>query len=242
MIRGGVIKYIITIKEKLMSINSVAASNTAYLAWQANNNNSIGQNLQNLSNALNSGNLTDAQSAFASITQNLQSTGGNYSNTGSQLSASLQSLQTALQSGDLASAQQALSTFQQNAQTISGKSNNTQNKQNDEDGSTSTTSSASNSTQALLQAFFGGLASMQTALSSGSLDDANDAFSQLNSNSGALSILTGDSQGSQTLQSLQGSLQAGDVNAAQSSLSSLIQNIKSSTNGNAIGNIVDVDS
>jgi hypothetical protein len=79
------------------------------------------QDFKALQSALQSGDLSGAQQAFASLQQDLPGTaqianGSNQSNPVSKVSQDFQALQSALQSGDLATAQQAFSTLQQDLQ------------------------------------------------------------------------------------------------------------------------------
>jgi thioredoxin-like negative regulator of GroEL len=76
---------------------------------------SFRQTFGQLVNALQSGNLTAAQSAYSSLTQ----AGGGNSN--SPFAAALQQIGDALQSGDLGKAQQALAQLQQQLQSARGK-------------------------------------------------------------------------------------------------------------------------
>ncbi len=91
-----------------MSIGSVSSSTTPYST--SNTKKPQNQDLLNLGKALQSGNLSDAQSAFASFTQNLPGTSstGPFSSSGT-LGADVKSLQSALQSGNVSGAQQAFS-------------------------------------------------------------------------------------------------------------------------------------
>jgi hypothetical protein len=81
------------------------------------------QQLLALAKAINSGNLTGAQQAFAQLSQTLggNSNGGGGSNTNTNnpndpFSQALDAIGQALQSGDISGAQQALASLQQQAQ------------------------------------------------------------------------------------------------------------------------------
>jgi hypothetical protein len=91
-----------------MSIGSVSSSTYPYST--SNTQKPQNQDLLNLGKALQSGNLADAQSAFASFTQNLPGTSstGPFSSSGT-LGTDVKSLQSALQSGNVSGAQQAFS-------------------------------------------------------------------------------------------------------------------------------------
>jgi soluble cytochrome b562 len=106
-----------------MSVSSVSSATNLY---QTSYNNGFAQSIQDfnaLKNALQSGNLSNAQSAFATWQQDIQNDPRmqsllNGSQSGSsQISQDYQSLQSALQSGDVASAQKAFASFQQDLQT-----------------------------------------------------------------------------------------------------------------------------
>jgi hypothetical protein len=73
------------------------------------------QDFQSLANALQSGNLADAQKAFAQLQSDGLNTGQTQSSNsqGSGQSSPLQALTTALQNGDLSGAQQAFAQLQQ---------------------------------------------------------------------------------------------------------------------------------
>jgi hypothetical protein len=95
-----------------MSISNVSSGTPVYQASQPD---SLRQNFQQLSQSLQTGNLANAQQAYAALMQNLPSP-----NTSSPSGASnnpfqqgLAAVGTALQSGDLAGAQQALQTIAQ---------------------------------------------------------------------------------------------------------------------------------
>lgn len=91
-----------------MSIGSVSSS--TYPSSTSNIQRPQNQDLLNLGKALQSGNLSDAQSAFTSFTQNLPgaSSSGPFSSSGT-LGTDVKSLRSALQSGDVSGAQQAFS-------------------------------------------------------------------------------------------------------------------------------------
>src|SRR5580765_4790505 len=93
-----------------MSISSVSASTTP--AYQPPQNN-IRQNFQQLAQALQSGDLSNAQAAYASLIQNLPNqTQNGSSNSSNPFQQAIASIGSALQSGDLNGAQQTLQTLQ----------------------------------------------------------------------------------------------------------------------------------
>jgi thioredoxin-like negative regulator of GroEL len=103
---------------------------------------SFRQTFGQLVNALQSGNLTAAQSAYSSLTQ----AGGGNSN--SPFAAALQQIGDALQSGDLGKAQQALAQLQQQLQSARGAHHHGghHHRADNDDKSKSTTAPASTTT------------------------------------------------------------------------------------------------
>jgi hypothetical protein len=100
-----------------MSVSGVSSGDNSYWQSMQSTNTQRRQDVKALSDALNNGDLSAAQSAFA----NLKSLGGPQppqasSSQPSQGSAAnpLQSLASALQSGDLAGAQAAFATLEKN--------------------------------------------------------------------------------------------------------------------------------
>ncbi len=219
-----------------MSINSISGASRIYQSQQTNNSSSIRKDFQDLGSALNSGNITDAQSAFATILQTIQGNGGNSGSSNSQLSADFQSLQSALNSGDITSAQKVYATIQKDMKGVHGHHHH--HKDGDQNSSSSSTDS-SNTMQNSFQTLIAGLGNLQSALTSGSSTDAQNAFNILQNNNSTTDILSGNSQASQVLQTLQTALGSGDVNSAQNSYSALMQSIQNMFNGNATGNIID---
>ncbi len=95
-----------------MAISGVSLGSAAGLQ----NPNDPRQQFLQLAKAINSGNLTAAQQAFAALSQTLgnSSSGGNNANTPNDpVSQALAAIGQALQSGDIAGAQQALASLQQ---------------------------------------------------------------------------------------------------------------------------------
>jgi|GEM_PF-2004394 hypothetical protein len=172
-----------------MSIDSISANNAAYTTATTNNNlpgGQLGQDFQSLAKALSSGDLGSAKTAFASIQTDIQNgPGGSASASTSSSSSSgsssstnpLQALAAALKSGNLQDAQQAFAALQQ-----SGKGHHHHHHKESGTASANSTDS-SNSANGTgsgngIQSDFKALA---TALSSGSLSDAQTAFSTLQS-------------------------------------------------------------
>ncbi len=90
-----------------MSISSISTNTPAYQPPQPNG---ARQNFQQLSQAVQSGDLASAQQAYAALTQNLPSQGANAGN--GQFQQAIQSIGSALQSGNISGAQNALQALQ----------------------------------------------------------------------------------------------------------------------------------
>jgi ribosomal protein S20 len=109
-----------------MTISSVSTGTTA--SYTPNNQQKdVRNSFKQLADAINSGNLQDAQNAFDSLAgllnYNQQGTSAAPSQTasgGSDLSSLLNQIGSALQSGDLDQAKQALTNLQQSAQAGKG--------------------------------------------------------------------------------------------------------------------------
>jgi hypothetical protein len=105
-------------KEEAMSSLSVNSLTNPYQAYAQNASNQQQSTFQTLSNALSSGNLSAAQTAFASIQQSNQNQSGQQSNqSNSSVNNDIQSLANALNSGNVGSAQQAFAQLQKDMQT-----------------------------------------------------------------------------------------------------------------------------
>ncbi len=98
-----------------MTISGISSSSTVYQADTATKLAQQKKDFQSLADALKSGNLADAQKAFAQLQSDgvkISQTQSSNSQTSSQ-SSPLQALSGALQNGDLAGAQQAFAQLQQ---------------------------------------------------------------------------------------------------------------------------------
>jgi outer membrane protein assembly factor BamD (BamD/ComL family) len=131
--------------------------------WQAQAQ-KIQSEFQQLGQDLQAGNITQAQSDFSTLSQNISSP----MQTNSSLSQAFAALGTALQSGNLAAAQKAYSTLQQDVQQTG------QGHHHHHAGGSSQTNNSS--TGNLLSQLFDSLGS---ALQSGSLSTAQTAYSTL---------------------------------------------------------------
>jgi hypothetical protein len=93
-----------------MSISSISSSAPVYQPPQQD---PVSQNFQQLAQALQSGDLSSAQAAYTTLTQNLPNkTADGASSQNTPFQQGLAALGTALQSGNLSGAQQALQTLQ----------------------------------------------------------------------------------------------------------------------------------
>ena len=93
-----------------MSISSISSNTPVYQPPQQDPAN---QNFQQLAQALQSGDLSSAQAAYATLTQNLPNKSANgASSQNNPFQQGLAAIGTALQSGNLSGAQQALQTLQ----------------------------------------------------------------------------------------------------------------------------------
>lgn len=112
-----------------MNVSSVTSGRTPYTnPYQTNFRQGL-QDFESLANALQSGNLSSAQSAFSSLGQDLpgmsqllqaSSSSESSATQNSPIVKDLQSLQSALQSGDLSGAQKAFANLQQSLQQTGG--------------------------------------------------------------------------------------------------------------------------
>lgn len=92
-----------------MGVSSVGPGNQSYVPPGSASSNQRFKDLQNLDQALQSGNLANAQAAFSTFQQNLSTSNSTQtpSSSNSAVSKDLQSIQSALKSGDLSGAQKA---------------------------------------------------------------------------------------------------------------------------------------
>src|SRR6185295_2693196 len=104
-----------------MNISGVSSTNSPY-DYQTQIQSSFKQraeDFKSLESALQSGDLSGAQQAFATLTQDgrpVQQAGSAGKSGNGQAATDFQALQTALQSNDLAEAQKAFSTLKQDIQ------------------------------------------------------------------------------------------------------------------------------
>lgn len=96
-----------------MSIGSISSLTYAYPPTSQQN--ALQQDFQSLSQAIQSGNLSAAQQAYASLTQNMpaQGTSGSSNSQNNPFQQAIASIGSALQSGNISGAQSALQSLQQ---------------------------------------------------------------------------------------------------------------------------------
>jgi ribosomal protein S20 len=104
----------------IMSVSGISSGNNLYPAALQSVNSQRRTDFQALGSALQSGDLTGAQAAFAALQRDLQGAGQTQAQSGVQSAAQsdYQNLASALQSGDLSSAQKAFAALQQDLQTV----------------------------------------------------------------------------------------------------------------------------
>jgi hypothetical protein len=118
-------RLIIQERSSIMSVGAVSFNNFSATGMPGGMNGAK-QDFKALQDALNAGDLSDAQKAFSSIQQdfqNIQQTRGAQANSqasGGQLQQDFQAIQSALNSGDIDGAKQALATFQQDVKKAHG--------------------------------------------------------------------------------------------------------------------------
>ena len=105
-----------------MTVSAIGSDNNSYIASLQADLKKQAQDFTDLSSALQSGDLSSAQSAFTAFQQDItnmqQTSGGQQSGQNNQLTTDMSSLGSALQSGDLSGAQKAFSTLQQDMQKV----------------------------------------------------------------------------------------------------------------------------
>lgn len=253
-----------------MSISAITASTATSTIQSATSRQHRTNPVQQLFNAIKSGDLTAAQTAYQQLLANAPSSSSTGSTSASSTSASsgsssssssanplqqlLDQLGTALQSGDISSAQTALSSFLANApggsggnggdQSTTGKaisslfsaiqSGDLSTAQSDYatvsallsgTGSTTVTGSGTSATGGTGQDSFQQLISqIGTALQSGDISSAQSALSQFQSDTPPPPPPPGngpDSSTGKAISSLFSSIQSGDLTSAQSAYASL---------------------
>lgn len=103
-----------------MSISSVSTSQSTSQAYMQNDRAQFKQDFQDLSQALQSGDMSAAQDAMSKIQQLQQNKTGGTKGAQGAFSQDLETLASAISSGDLEASKNAFSTLQQNMQTHKG--------------------------------------------------------------------------------------------------------------------------
>jgi ribosomal protein S20 len=98
-----------------MSLSGVSSGTPVYANPIQNNFKQRSDDFKALKSALQSGDISAAQSAFSTFKQDLQTAKSSSNNT-SQPSQDFQSLESALSSGDISAAQKAFASFQSDVQ------------------------------------------------------------------------------------------------------------------------------
>lgn len=179
----------------ISSISSVASGYQPTLNNWLNNLSQIRQGFKDLASALQSGDLTAAQTAFASLQQLLpNSSAGNQTQNGQQgsgqnpFATDFSALAKALQSGDLSAAQTAFAKLQQDTQSVQGHHHHHHHKASASTQSTASTTSSSSvgSTAGSGQNQFAtDFSALGQALQSGNLSQAQAAFAKLQQDMGS---------------------------------------------------------
>lgn len=108
-----------------MAVGSISAASLSQYVLSSSNSTQLQQALQALQNALASGDLNGAQSAFQTVqklNQGLEAASGSSASNSSQLSTDLAALGSALSSSDLSTAQSAFATLQSDLKNINSPS------------------------------------------------------------------------------------------------------------------------
>jgi len=176
-----------------MSVSPVSSVYNTYQTYKTNWQNNLSQvrqGFKNLASALQSGDLTGAQQAFAALQQLLpNSSAGNQTQNGQQgsgqntFSTDFQALGQALKSGNLTDAQAAFSKLQQDTQSVQGHHHH----HGHHHGSASTQSTGTPTSNSGAQSTNGSgqnqfatdFSALGQALQSGNLSQAQSAFATL---------------------------------------------------------------
>jgi soluble cytochrome b562 len=179
-----------------VSVSPISSVDNTYQTYQANWQNNLSQvrqGFQTLASALQSGNLTDAQSAFAALQQLLPNfsagSAGNQTQNGqsgsgqNQFATDFSALGQALQSGNVTQAQKAFATLQQDMQSVQGHHHHHRHHH----GSASTQSTDSTTSNSSAQSTNGSgqnqfatdFSALGQALQNGDLSGAQAAFATL---------------------------------------------------------------
>lgn len=207
-----------------MSISPLSSNLISNLSEQSNPFQQIRQDFKQLASSLQSGNLTDAQSAYSSIQQILQANqGSSVSNSSASGSGTLQNdfaaVGQALESGDLSQAQSAFAQLQSDFQASRQSQSGAWAQGPTQSGDQYVSSQSQNPVNEALQDY----SQLATSLQSGNLAGAQSAYSNLQQL--VQEFQGSSSSGSTTIQSdfstLGQDLQSGNLTGAQSAFSQL---------------------
>ena len=191
--------YQILARRCIMSVSPVSSVDYTYQTYQANWQNNVSQTRQgfnNLANALQAGNLSDAQSAFTALQQLLpNSSADNQAQTGqsgsgqNQFATDFSALGQALQSGDVTQAQKAFATLQQDMQSVQGHHHHRHHHGSASTQSTNSptsNSSAQSTTGSGQNQFATDFSALGQALQSSDLSKAQQAYAKLQQDMGSV--------------------------------------------------------
>ena len=157
-----------------MSLTGVASTSNPYQTGSTNPYAQVKLDFQNLGKALQSGNLSDAQQAFATLQQDTPTTGQSQGSQSSNSSNPMQDLGNALQSGDLTGAQQAFAKMQK-----AGKGHgHHHNQQSSQPSGTSGTDT--NLTVKIQEMTYSGQGTIGTPSNANSVDSSSSAITAVN--------------------------------------------------------------
>lgn len=123
-----------------MSISSIPPNSNPYPAMQAEPRNQFRSTISALAKALNSGDLSGAQSAFAALQQMKPNSQAIATQTASNpMEADMQAVAKALQSGDLSAAKTAFAKLQQDMKSVHHKHHRNDNDADDVKSATAAT-------------------------------------------------------------------------------------------------------
>ena len=135
-----------------MNVSGINAATTAYQTSVQSSFKQDAQDFKALQTALQSGDVTSAQQAFASLQKDMQKSSpaaaatSTPSGQSSPISTDFQTLQTALQSGDLSGAQSAFATLKQDMQSTAAAKGAHHHHHHESASATGSTTQAPNST------------------------------------------------------------------------------------------------
>ena len=174
-----------------MSVLGIASS--SLFSYLAQNTQNKGHQFKQLGQDLQSGNLSAAQSDFAALQQNgPQGNSSSSSQSSSPISQEFKQLSQDLQSGNLSAAQQDYSTIQQDFQNLSAQGQSAQGHHHHHHGGRGGSSSSDSSSSAISQLFN----ELGSALQSGNLSSAQQAYSSLQQDLLQFTQISGSSSGS----------------------------------------------